>query len=130
MLVHVGVLSTNSNSPGRILRPNRLRCVNCLALPIIIISMETIKELYALRRPRLSPTAPSPGANPAYGTTFEGCSGDFPPPSPPAEKAAARQDHSGQSSTDDGGGDRAGARSNRQPRTPFWSHSALRTAAR
>jgi hypothetical protein len=70
--VHVGVLSTNSNSPGRILRPNRLRCVNCLALPIIIISMETIKDLYAVRRPRLSPTAPSPGAiRPVYGTSFE-----------------------------------------------------------
>jgi hypothetical protein len=30
----------------RILRPNRGRCVNCLALPIIIILMETIKHLY------------------------------------------------------------------------------------
>src|ERR1700730_7530400 len=72
------------------------------------------------RRPRLPP-APTRFTEPVLKRRARvGCSGDFPPPSPPAEKAAARQDHSGQSSTDDGGGDRAGARSNRQPR--LWLH--------
>jgi hypothetical protein len=100
-------LVTNSNSPGRILRPNRLRCVNCLALPIIIISMETIKDPY-IRAHRLSDSHPPPStfADRAFPRRASarftepvlkrrarvGCSGDFLPPSPPAEKATARQD--------------------------------------
>ena len=136
--MHVGVLSTNSNSPGRILRPNRLRCVNCLALPIIIISMETINDLYALRRPRLSPTAPSPGANPVYGTSFETTRARRMLRRFSAAVATSREGRRSPRSFravqhrrwGRGPGWRAFKSATTPLVTPFWSHSALRTAAR
>jgi hypothetical protein len=57
-------VSLVTNSPGRILRPNRLRYVNCLALPIIIISIKTIKDLYIAT---FADRAFPPGGNPPGG---------------------------------------------------------------